>query len=72
MPRKLVVRKETLAPLGDRDLAGVAGGTSVVTALRTEQCPLSGLFSGIYPSVNYDCTRTLDELGVGNVTCDCC
>lgn len=65
--RSLRLRRETLTELGAGSLLAVRAGTAtenptdVVTVLRTAHCPTGQLFSGIYPSVNVDCTRVLDE-----------
>ena len=64
-PRRLVLRREALTELDNRDLLAVAGGTTTaLTVVRTSRCPLRNLFSGMYPSINMDCTATLDELSV--------
>lgn len=64
-PRRLVLRREALTELDSRDLLSVAGGTTgALTVVRTSRCPLRHLFSGMYPSINMDCTATLEELSV--------
>ena len=70
-PRRLVLRREALTELSPGDLRAVAAGTArTVTVLRTRYCPTSGLFSGMYPSINVDCTSALDLLETGD-SCEC-
>jgi hypothetical protein len=56
MPRKLVLRKDTLTELGTDELAEVAGGsrTCVTYTLVVTGCQCTGM----YPSLNIDCTTT--------------
>ena len=53
MSRRLTIKRETLAELTSTELTAVAGGA---------------VLTGVYPTINYDCTRLVGDLLTGTTT----